>query len=303
MASLFLFGAGASFGSGDCNPHPPPLGSHLFDALAKAGGIATTVDRELAELFIKDFEVGMEQFRRKRPGDVTYLLRDMARYFASFSPGPSNLYGDLVRLLLNNRKHAVLTTTNYDLLIEASVLSQGLTVCYSTSGGRPGKVISVLKIHGSCNFLPKEPQMVQGITLVPSHGVPGILDGEDAVKVVNSVREIYAFCNSNSSLGPTLACYSRDKSVPYSSSFVREIQEDWNRSVEKSARIFVVGLRVHPVDEHIWKPLAAAKAPLFYVGFEPEQLRAWAVQNNRKHCYAIAQTFEQGLPEIARLLG
>ncbi len=34
MSSAFLFGAGASFGSGNCYPEPPPLGNGL-DGLFK----------------------------------------------------------------------------------------------------------------------------------------------------------------------------------------------------------------------------------------------------------------------------
>ena len=78
MATLFLFGAGASRYSGECFPEPPPLGTELFDALVKRGGVAATIDADLAAVFRKDFERGTSLFRRQRGGDVTTLLREMA---------------------------------------------------------------------------------------------------------------------------------------------------------------------------------------------------------------------------------
>jgi hypothetical protein len=302
MTSIFLFGAGASYGSGPCRPRPPPLGGQLFAELREGAGVAATIGPELAALFGRDFEAGMDEFRRTRPEHVTDFLRDMARYFAGFAPLEGNLYQRLVHLLVSTRKHAVFATTNYDLLIEAAIVGQKRVVCYATSSTRPD-VIPLLKIHGSCNFLPRHPEMVTGIVFRPAPGSPGILDGSDEVRVVDSVHEIYEFCNSSSAFGPTLAIYAPDKSVPYSSSFVKEIQDDWRAAIVKAARIYVIGLRVHTVDDHIWGPLAKTSAPLFYVGFEPEALATWAKENKRKRTHAIASTFEQALPIIARHFG
>jgi protoporphyrinogen oxidase len=93
MSTVFLFGAGASYGSGECYPKNPPLGPGLFAELQRWGGVAATVDEDLRRTFEGDFEKGMEHFFRTRNSDITPFLREMADYFAQFEPGPNNYYG------------------------------------------------------------------------------------------------------------------------------------------------------------------------------------------------------------------
>ncbi|MDP1910368.1 MAG: hypothetical protein Q8K85_18875, partial [Hyphomicrobium sp.] len=70
-------------------------------------------------------------------------------------------------------------------------------------------------------------------------------------------------------------------------------------SIQSASRIYVIGLRVHTIDEHIWQPLASSKSPLFYVGREPQQVRAGAEQSHRMTAFTIADSFSQALPVIA----
>jgi hypothetical protein len=88
VSSLFLFGAGASFGSGPCAPSAPPLGSRLFDELRAAGGVASEVSEDLAESFRQDFEAGMDRFWSEHNVRTSELLRDMARYLPSSNRSP-----------------------------------------------------------------------------------------------------------------------------------------------------------------------------------------------------------------------
>ena len=117
------------------------------------GGVAATVNDELAELFKSDFEKGMDEFFEKRNTDVTPFFRDMAKYFCQFEPLQGNLYGELINILGKDKKKATFVTTNYDLLIELSATQQGMLISYSGLPA-PKNNLSILKIHGSCNFLP-----------------------------------------------------------------------------------------------------------------------------------------------------
>src|ERR1700674_2532963 len=126
MSVLFLFGAGASYGSGDCVPEPPPLGKDLFLKLVKAGGIARTVKPPMSELFIKDFEKGMAAFFTERNADVNPFLRDMALYFLPFAPGPKNIYVKLFSAIAKGDHAIVVATTNYEMLIELAIQAAGL---------------------------------------------------------------------------------------------------------------------------------------------------------------------------------
>jgi hypothetical protein len=298
VSSLFLFGAGASFGSGACTPYPPPLGSQLFLALQAAGGIAATVDAELAAAFVRNFEDGMDLFWARRNEDTTRLLRDMARYFAPFEPLPGNYYGELLSILGSTRRKAVLVTTNYDLLIEHSVVQAGLLVAY---GGPPVPKhnVPVLKIHGSCNFLPNLlPRQISGIRfdLSQSSDVSVV---EAAVKPARNVQEIIAFCGREDSIAPALAMYSQSKQALYCRDFIQAQRSAWLDALADAARAYVVGLGIHLTDRHIWEPLARSRIPLFYVGREPDEFVTWAKSSKRRKSYVLAESFAEAVPKIA----
>lgn len=294
MSTLFIFGAGASYGSGPCHPSSPPLGSALFDELRAAGGIATKVSKELAEVFRHDFEAGMDRFWKEHNTATAELLRDMARYFAKFEPLQDNLYIKLVAALSGTRKKAIFATTNYDLLIEHAISQSGLLIKY---GGlpTPHNNIPVLKLHGSCNFLPDMGGggiYGIGFDLSNSDGA-SILDAP--VRVARSKAEILDFCAHDNALAPALAMYHPSKRVLFCRRFVQQQQAIFHSAIKQAARIYLVGLRVHPVDEHIWQPLSKSRCPLFYVGQEPQIFLSWALEHRRSKAFHIASTFAEAL--------
>lgn len=303
MSSLFLIGAGASYGSGNCHPKNPPLGEHFFEEFKANGGIATTVEPELQKLFSEDFEKAMDIFFEERNSDVTQFLREMAEYFSQFEPLDNNHYCELLEILDGDRKKATFVTTNYDLLIEFAIMKHNLLVSYSGLPVSKGN-IPVLKIHGSCNFLPDMGGMsFKGIKFqIDANGseYSPILDA--GIRIARSKAEILTFCRNEDSIGPALAMYSPDKRVLYCKPFVEQQLNHWRNEVKKAKRIYVIGLKVHPVDEHIWGVLAKSKVPLYYVGGEPSDFYGWAKEHNRKNVYHIANKFNESLPVIAKHL-
>lgn len=301
MSSLFIFGAGASFGSGPCAPKPPPLGSELFNALRSNGGVAKEVDQGLADLFFQDFEAGMDRFWLQHNTRTTELLREMARYFAVFEPQPGNLYFKLIEILGGCRKKVVLATTNYDLLIERAISRSGLLITY---GGLPAppRNISVLKLHGSCNFLPDLGSGgIKGIGFDLSNSQEGSVL-EAPVRVARSTQEIIDFCDREDAIAPAVAMYHPTKRVLYCRKFVQKQQSDFRDSIVSASRIYVVGLRVHRVDAHIWEPLARSTSPIYYVGRDGGEFRSWAQESARGNAYHLAPTFEAAIPKIANQL-
>lgn len=297
MSSLFIFGAGASSGSGPCTPRPPPLGSELFGALRAVGGAAAEVSDDLAEIF-RDFEAGMDRFWVDHNTRTAELLRDMARFFAPFEPLDGNLYIRLISALGGTRKKAVFATTNYDLLIEHAIIKSGLLITY---GGLPTapRNIPVLKIHGSCNFLPDiAPRQISGVRFDLSQS-PGSSILGARVRVAQSTREILNFCANEDSIAPALAMYHPSKRVLFCSDFVNAQQEAFQSAIRSASRIYIIGLRVHLVDVHIWKPLAASKGRVYYVGREPGEFLNWANANNRKTAFDLGSSFDQALPKIS----
>lgn len=299
MSSVFLFGAGASYGSGNCYPAPPPLGNELFKKLQERGGVAATVTPTLADLFIKDFEKGMEEFYSTRERDAPKFLREMSAYFAGFQSLEGNLYKELIKFIAATKHQVVFATTNYDLLIEHSICQLGHTGEYK---GLPvsKNSFSVLKIHGSCNFLPDLGDNTFKNVAFGFAGEgkpPRVLKAQDGPIRIAQPYEVVKFCNEEDSLAPAIAMYAIGKELMFCSSFVLEQQKQWQESVNKAKRIFVIGLRVNAEDKHIWHTLASSKGQLLYVG-EKEDFDRWKKENSRKNAHWIAARFDESIPII-----
>jgi hypothetical protein len=98
-----LFGAGASFGSGDdVYPYRTPLGRDLYAELQTY--FPTTwgdkVPSFLDRVFKRDFEEGMEQLINSEFSVlVPLLMRNMSEYFVEFRPTKgSNLYIRFIKI-------------------------------------------------------------------------------------------------------------------------------------------------------------------------------------------------------------
>jgi hypothetical protein len=293
VSSLFLFGAGASAYSGECYPKQPPLGKDLFQELQCAGGVASTVDRELAEQF-SDFERGMAAFRVKRDIDTTEFLRDMARYFAVFEPGEDNYYVTLIRRIVAAREVATFATLNYDLLIEHATAMAGWQVAYHAAPP-PGN-LCVLKLHGSCNFLPElGNRAIRGIKF--QAGNAGCIVNAP-IYPASSAAEVFEFCAREDSIAPALALYAPGKAILYCRDAVLELQAMWRHEVKRARRIFIVGVRPNPEDAHVWQPLARGKTPIWYVGPEWKMMADWVADEKRTQVFHAGEDFGDCVPTI-----
>jgi hypothetical protein len=294
VSTTFLLGAGASYGSGPCSPYPPPLGRDLFNALVAQGGLASRLPQHLAAAFIDDFETGMDKFWHERNEDLTELQRDMARYLARFYPEEGNVYLKLIKIMGKHRKY-VMATTNYDLLIELSAGKHGMDTTYHGLPV-PENNVSILKIHGSCNFLPKAGVKFKRLRFQVANNQAAILETE--VEPATSAAEVVRFCDENDSMAPAIAIYSPAKQVLFCPGLVKFQQAEWARSIREASRLYIIGMRVHTVDDHIWGEIAKVKVPVYYVGRQKDTFDDWAKSVGLKHGKAVASSFEEALPHI-----
>jgi hypothetical protein len=270
--------------------------------LREAGGAAADLPDSVASIFAEDFEKGMDEVWLNHNERTSALLRQLARLFAPYEPRQGNAYIELLRILGGTQKKAVLATTNYDLLIERAISMCGLRTTYTAL---PVGVdnIPVLKIHGSCHFLPDvQPGALSGFSVVlPADFQGGIVGSR--TKLARSTEEIYQFCDNEDVLAPGVAMYHPSKRVLFCKDFVAQQQRHFHAAIKAAARVFVVGLRVHLIDVHIWEPLAAAKAPVYYVGREPSEFLAWAKAKRRSASAVLGTAFTEALPNIASAIG
>ncbi|HBR4253403.1 TPA: SIR2 family protein [Klebsiella pneumoniae] len=297
MSVLFLFGAGASFGSGPCTPTNPPLGRDLIVRMRDEGGIAATIEGDLLDTFIADPEEGMVRFFEERNKDTTELLKQMCAYLAKFSIDKDNLYIKLFDIL-KKRKNICFATTNYDTLIEQAVSSAGYLVQY-TSSNRFKKNIPVLKIHGSINFIPSA--IVSGISFeIATNDNSAIYEGP--LDIYNNLGDIIRYCKSDTSFSPAVSLYHPQKKVLHSPSFINKIQEEFHTEINKSSKIFIIGLKINPNDTHIWNKLEETKSDIYIIDRDRELTINWKNKTNKKNIYHIADSFEESVMIIKNIL-
>jgi hypothetical protein len=300
MPSLILLGAGASFGSGDVQPCRPPLGNGpdgLFARLEAAGGQAASLPLDLRILFRTDFEKGMAQFYEYADGDIMRFQREMAAYLAAFSPGGANAYVRLVRTV--GPRRAIYASLNYDLLFELAAASLGLNTYYSTEP--PARGVRLLKLHGSSNFWPDFPVgMIRNSTFRRS----GRADIQAPIKPLNQAETLDR-CHVEDSVAPAIAMYAEGKTVKVSPDYVDRQQELWKAAASTASRVFVVGVRVHNADVHVWGELARTRAPITYFGQkgDKEPYDQWCADSGKRNAYFVEAGFQECIAFIGKQLG
>jgi hypothetical protein len=299
----FLFGAGASYGAGDILPRCPPLGKDLYAELGHAfpdtwGNLPDNLPRS----FERDFESGMEALWRREGQDQSQPLMEIARYFAGFHPGPSepSCYLQLIRLLASC--HLIGTcgfaTLNYDCLMDLDLHSAKFG--YS-DGHRRGpfyhrESVRLWKLHGACNVLPDlGTNRVIDSRFVAMGGQ--IYDGPVRYATPS---QVIAFCDDNG-IPPMLSLYAPGKPTPVAARAVEQIRQKWEAWLKQSDVIVVIGARVLPRDDHIYRPLKKARGQIWYVGnrrdFHPTRRFEWFGERFDK---ALDGELRKRLPSLAR---
>lgn len=294
VAVVLLLGAGASFGSVGVKPYAPPLGNDLFTNLAKRNGIASTLPKYIKDKFEKNFEDGMAEYYKYSKGNIMTFQRELAHYLASFQPTDSNIYLKLIEELGSNR--VIYSSLNYDLLLELSASRLGLFTNYSSEYKKGG--VRVLKIHGSSNFWPDIPTgTFKGCSFVSAK-----TNLQVTIRPLDQIRTQQK-CIQEDSIAPAIAMFAVGKNVNISPDFVDNQYEMWKKQVIKSSKIFVVGVRVHEIDEHIWGVLGKSKAKIAYFGFDDDkaEFEKWKSNHNKKNAYFFKSDFKSSVQKIKRM--
>lgn len=288
--AVILFGAGASAFSGPCAPNCPPIGDRLFERLLHEGGAAARLSEDLKRIFLDEgFEAGMLQLSGARYYIASEIQRQLAVHLAGYRVEPGNYFLELVRHLGPRMRHLCFATLNYDLLLEQALGTYGVPVEYDAK--RPAEsAVSVIKLHGSCNFLP-----TLGSTRVNGLDFFGVLSLYDDLPMyaASNQREIIEWCNdpANETLHPIVAEYVHDKNVYINPAFIASLHEHYSSVIIEARLIVLIGVRYSSSDTHIWNPIAKSSARLAIVNPSPEDILSWARANRAADSFALARDF------------
>jgi len=294
MGYLVLLGAGASKGSLDVDPSPPPLGRELFDELEKLGKNAAHLPKDLKDTFRENFEVGMKEYFERYNKNTMDFQRELAGYLAKFKPGNENNYIKLIRSL--NSRRVVYCSLNYDLLFELSAAKLSLNITYSNIF-KTG-FVRLLKIHGSSNFWPDFGGAIFEDCVT---GGAGRADINANIRPLNYEDTIKS--SSESCFAPAIAMFAEGKQVRVCPDYIERQQQYWKESLKRVSKIFIIGVRVHQVDEHIWKEIAESKASVYYFGFEPDEIEfdTWKNDTGKKNAFFRLSDFTKAIGSIRKL--
>ena len=295
MAVMVLLGAGASYGSKNVEPSPPPLGNKLFEELVEKGGEAASMPEFLKEKFQSNFEERMAAYFEHTQGDIMTFQRELAEHLASFKPLDGNVYIDLIKSLKPQR--VIYSSLNYDLLFELAAAKLHLNTIYDN--GFQNGYVRLLKIHGSSNFWPDIPMgSMKGCKIYGS----GRADIQAPTKPLNQIDTLNR-CRVEDSLAPAIAMFAVGKDVRVCPDYVEEQYAKWKEQIEKSSKVFIVGVRVHEVDEHIWGVLGKCPAKVWYFGFDgdKDEFDAWKAKHKKANAYFRKADFEASIDIIKGL--
>lgn len=296
MTTLILLGAGASYGSFDNLEDGPPLGNGangLFSRLMMRSDAARKMDLNLQQRFTQNFEDGMSEYFIKSDGNVASLQLAIGKYLASFTPRPTNIYFDL--LAACNLTDTVFASLNYDTLLEECILTRRRKIEYSLSI-RPHHT-RVVKPHGSSNFWPDFP--IGMISRSSFTGVGTDIDAPIKPLPPNQSRARYQI---EDSFSPCMSMYAPSKRVKTSPAFVLRQQNFFSEAAKLASQIFVIGVRVHPEDAHIWDALTRSNAELHYFGMESDQVDFNSWQTGRAQFTKFHESSFSGVPAQIRSL-
>ncbi len=296
VKNLFLFGAGASNGCNGTN-EIVPLGIDLFTNLKnKFPGTWGTLPPAFESDFKDKFEKGMSRLWSDLSYNdkISFFMKDIAIFFSKFkiTDFKQNLYYKLFRELKKKDalKETVLSTINYDCLIEFAL--EKLNVNYSYVTTSINNTIIVLKIHGSCNYIldPKVISVRSGAKYRP-----GITFNPPLI--FKSPEDIEEYCYSDTALYPAMAIYMSSKPIQMGSVAIKEMQEDWQEIITKAKKVFIIGVNPNLEDKHIWD-YVDKKDRVFYCGSK-DRFDEWQQNKNRKDIF-LNYTFESAIQNIIK---
>ncbi len=181
----------------------------------------------------------------------------MAAFFFQFKPRTSNLYVELGRRMRRKSWSGALGTLNYDRLLEMSLGHVGLHPVLGQSAG-DGQV-EVCLPHGCCHLFCESVKMSPiGVSF---SGVGVTIDGP--VSVVGDPRQFSARI-AGDAVPPVMSYFEPRKTTSAGASFIEGQRARWTELVKLADVIAIVGVKVRPLDEHIWKPIEECSARLVY---------------------------------------
>lgn len=298
--NIFLFGAGASFGSGESTIYPtnPPLGNCLAKSLAERYDIWRVYYGLFPAEQWEDFEGTFEKLI-SQDANILILFRNLAHFFTNFHVlNSDNLYSKLINMLhlselLNS---TVFSTLNYDNIFEQAVKINGFKVeCINDPNST--NEIMLMKLHGSATFKLHSDNFNSSHVLFPPWFK---IDAPLQEMTIEDAQEYYSD-KQDMFIMPPMCMYTPDKKSNIANNAIQNIQRRYTEIVSKVSRIFIIGASASLHDKHVWNPIKDSTANIYYCGSDKD-FNKIKVVIGAKRCRYIGTTFDSFLQNFNVLI-
>lgn len=140
-----------------------------------------------------------------------------------------------------------------------------------------------------------EVQAGQGI----SYGTGIVWEG--GLQALIDPNQVIQHCLVETALAPAMCLYMRAKPLSISPSVIHQLQREWVRKVETASAIACIGVRPLPEDKHIWEPLGATDAFLYFIG-DKEELESWREHSRSGYTEYLGNRFNTGYRPLMQRL-
>lgn len=293
-----IFGAGASYGSEVKGIPTPPLGDYLFGEIEKQNGAFSKLPEEMKQEFRDN---GFEQGMLAIPNDsyiINPLQNELAVYLSSFQSSENNAYVKLFKMLGRLVEEIDLITLNYDLLIEQSLAITGAkSVHYGLHKGE----VSLLKVHGSSNFIP----VMGGLQIGEMRAVNcGSFVSTQRIQSLHTHEEILRWCmgSNKHTVSPIMCMYNKEKRAVINKDVVDSLKKDFSKAIDQSGAIFIVGVKYIPHDHHIWEGILSSKAEVVIVDPKPDEKLISELAGNKIKTTILNKPFNDCVVRLSGLI-
>lgn len=259
IRDVLVFGAGASFGSGEVKPKPPPMTDGLFTVMQRLfPAVCRGLSQECVDLLLDDFEAGMRMVGEVNSHMLPPLQRSMASFFFGFYPGENNLYRRIARKVIGVEWSGAFVSFNYERLLEIALITEGLQPFV---GQRPDgeKYVEICLPHGCCHIFCDS---VRGAANVVSFAGFNVSTHGQVSVVVNPVE--FNSRIRNDAFPPVMSYFELEKRTSSGVNFIEEQRKRYIDLISDAKTVIVIGLKVRQNDKHIWDAIAETKAKIVY---------------------------------------
>ena len=285
---VFLLGAGASHGSGECEPEPPPLGAELYERLLRRPAFRHLIPPNFVAVPC-DFEATLSKLWDEHPERMIPVLNEAAIFFSEFRPGAGNFYVELGSRIRHRANQTVIASLNTEMLIEMSLFASGVPCHYE--GTLPARGAMILKPHGSVNFLPTLAGSDVAAMSPRDNKRLVALEQCNAIQVVSEPAEVRHYIHTTG-LPPMVAAYLPNKPIPFCSAVIRDLWATWQRVLLGARSLTIIGVGLDGVAPHVKDPLIMLRCNVEYVGPDPDaQAKLTKLAPRASSVSVVATTF------------